>query len=189
MQIVAMIDRVYAALADYLTPGGDVGWRWELKNKVLRQAGLKIGQDVAVDRGFEWLAHAGAVTLADHVVIGRNVKIYNFSDVSIGSFCMFAGDVLIANGGHNTSTFEPFSGALSIGRGCWIGTGVKIVGADLEIGDNAVLGAGALVNKSVPPGAIVGGVPARILGYRQLPEKVWHLGGKWFSPFTFELVK
>ncbi|WP_197416661.1 acyltransferase [Herbaspirillum rubrisubalbicans] len=143
---------------------------------------------MAIDRGFEWLAQGGTVILEDHVVLGRNVKIYNFSNVSVGSFCMFAGEVLIANGGHDTSTFLPFSGNLSIGRGCWIGTGVKIVGADLEIGDNAVLGAGALVNKSVPPGAIVGGVPARILGYRELPEKVWHLGGRWFSPVTFELL-
>lgn len=184
-----MRDRFYSGLADLLTPSADNAWRWELKNRILRKAGLKVGRHVAIDRGFEWLGGGAEVVLEDYAVLGRNIKIYNFSEISIGKFCMFAGDVLMANGGHDVSSFVPFSGALRIGRGCWVGTGVKIVGPDLQIGDNAILGAGALVNKSVPAGAIVAGVPAKVIGYRELPEKVWHLGGKWFSPQTFELLE
>lgn len=52
-----------------------------------------------------------------------------------------------------------------IGNDCWIGSRVLIVGG-VSIGDGAVVLAGAVVSKSVPPYAIIGGVPAKILGYR-----------------------
>lgn len=183
-----MLTNFYKFMAEFATPEAHIPWRWELKNHVLRKLGLQIGQCVAIDNGFEWLARAGGLILHDYAVIGKNVRIYNFSDVIIGRFCMFAGDILIANGGHDKDSFEPFSGPIKIGNGCWIGTGAKIVGADLTIGDNAIIGAGALVNKDVPPCAIVAGVPAKIIGYRTLPDKVWHLGNTWFSPYTFKAV-
>ena len=49
----------------------------------------------------------------------------------------------------------------SIGNDVWIAHGVIIM-AGLTIGDGAVLGAGSIVTKDVPPYAIVGGAPARI---------------------------
>lgn len=52
-----------------------------------------------------------------------------------------------------------------IGNDCWIGYGVSIVGG-VSIGDGAVILANATVTKDVPSYAIVGGVPAKILGYR-----------------------
>lgn len=52
-----------------------------------------------------------------------------------------------------------------IGSDCWIGYGVSIV-AGVTIGDGAVVLANATVTKDVPPYAIVGGVPAKVMGYR-----------------------
>lgn len=163
-------------------------WRWLLKNQLLRFLGVKIGNSVAIGRGFEYL-NSGKLTVHDHASIGRNVKIYNFAEVSIGRFSMFASDILIANGGHDKDNFKPFSGPLSIGNGCWIGTGVRIIGANLHVGNNAIIGAGSLVVSDVPAAAIVAGVPAKVIGYRNLPDKVWHLGDTWFSPHTFESVE
>ena len=54
---------------------------------------------------------------------------------------------------------------VSIGNDCWIGSRVLIIGG-VSIGDGAVVLAGAVVSKSVPPYAVVGGVPAKVLGYR-----------------------
>ncbi len=52
-----------------------------------------------------------------------------------------------------------------IGSDCWIGAGALIV-SGVCVSDGAVVLAGAIVTKDVPPYAIVGGVPARIIGYR-----------------------
>lgn len=55
-----------------------------------------------------------------------------------------------------------------IGNDVWIGEGARIL-RSVTLGDGCVVGAGSLVTKSVPPYAVVAGVPAKILRYR-LPD-------------------
>ena len=57
-----------------------------------------------------------------------------------------------------------------IGNDVWIGSHVIILGG-IKIGDGAVVGAGAIVTRNVPPYAIVGGVPAKVIRYR-FPQDV-----------------
>ena len=52
-----------------------------------------------------------------------------------------------------------------IGNDVWIGHNVTII-AGITIGDGAIIGANALVTKDVPPFAIVGGDPAKVIRYR-----------------------
>ena len=58
-----------------------------------------------------------------------------------------------------------------IGNDCWIGYGVSII-SGVTIGDGAMVLAGAVVTKDVPPYAIVGGVPAKIISYRYSNEDI-----------------
>jgi len=53
---------------------------------------------------------------------------------------------------------------------------------------DTMVAAGAVVGNDVPGSAIVAGIPAKVIGYRFLPDKVWHLGNIWFSPNKFDLV-
>ncbi len=161
----------------------------KVRNTFLRKIGVAIEAGAGIDRDFDFMMNAGQISIGACSIIGIRNHFWNYCPITIGKYCMFAADVTLANGGHDKNTLEPFSGPISIGNGCWVGTGAKIVGVNLNIGDNAIIGAGALVIEDVPPCAIVAGVPARVIGYRTLPEKVWHLGNTWFSPHTFEEVK
>lgn len=75
-----------------------------------------------------------------------------------------------------------------IGNDCWIGSHVTLIGA-VEIHDGAVVLAHAVVTKDVPPYAIVGGVPAKVVGYRYddatirflLKTKWWNKDINWFK--------
>ena len=55
--------------------------------------------------------------------------------------------------------------SITIGDFVWFGNRVTVVG-NVTIGDGAIIAAGAVVTKDVPPYAIVGGNPAKILKYR-----------------------
>ena len=64
-----------------------------------------------------------------------------------------------------------FNPPIEIGNDVWIASNVVIL-PGVKIGDGAVLAAGAVVTKSVPPYAIIGGVPAKVIRYRFLPTIV-----------------
>lgn len=70
---------------------------------------------------------------------------------------------------------------VEIGNDVWIGEGAFIVGG-VRIADGAVVMAHAVVSKDVPPYAIVGGVPAKIIGYRYEEETIdFLLKIKWWN--------
>ena len=59
-----------------------------------------------------------------------------------------------------------------IGHDVWIGYGAKIMPSTTKIGNGAIIGAGAVVTKNVPPYAIVLGVPGTVKKYRFEPEHI-----------------
>lgn len=128
-------------------------------------------------------------SLADYSYVGKHSSLVH---AEVGKFCSIASDALIGMGTHTlnkistSSVFteakngtgqkwvsktevEPFR-KVKVGNDVWIGTRAMVMGG-VTIGDGAVVGAGAVVTKDVPPFAIVGGVPAKIIRYR-LPEEV-----------------
>ena len=68
-----------------------------------------------------------------------------------------------------------------IGNDCWFGSNVTLIGG-VEIHDGAVVLANAVVTKDIPPYAIVGGVPAKVIGYRYDDETIrFMLKCKWWN--------
>ena len=184
-----LVRRVAKVIADWRTPLATDFHSWEKKNFWLRMAGLDISREgVAISKGFQCLdGMEGNISIDRYAAIGHNLHLWSFGEVKIGQFCMIAAGVTISNGWHDKSTFEPSSGLVDIGPGCWIGVNVTIVG-NVHIGANSIVGAGALVNRDVPPNTIVAGVPARVIGVRNLPERVWHFGNIYFCPHRFEIL-
>lgn len=81
------------------------------------------------------------------------------------------------------------SSPLRIGNDVWLGHNAIIQPAVNVIGDGAVIGAGAVVNKDVPPYAVVVGNPGRVVRYRFAPETIERLlSEKWWERDIEELA-
>ena len=106
-----------------------------------------------------------------NIKIGKNVFINScccFQDqggIEIGDGTMIGHQVVIATINH---MLEPdlrqnmILKEVKIGKNVWIGSHATILGG-VRIGDNAVIAAGAVVNKDVPANTVFGGVPAHII--------------------------
>lgn len=66
----------------------------------------------------------------------------------------------------------PNGSPLIIGNDVWIGQDVTFSTSGISIGDGAIVAAGSLVTKDIPPYAIVGGVPAKLIKYRFSEEHI-----------------
>ena len=99
--------------------------------------------------------------------------VYGHGGVKIGNGVRIAAHTVVIPANHTPGRREqgPCDSRLSpraassIGDNVWIGAGARILDG-VQIGANAVVGAGSVVTRSVPAGATVAGVPARVIRQR-----------------------
>lgn len=133
-----------------------------------------------------------AIGLGTYGVGEQTVLLFRDDDrVVIGKYCSVAyGVTIVASGEHNYRGVANFpfaavlkgdvdrdtfsKGSVRVGNDVWIGANATIL-SGVAIGDGAVVAAGAVVTESVPPYAIVGGVPAKIIKYRFPVETIERL--------------
>lgn len=78
---------------------------------------------------------------------------------------------------------------LEIGNDVWIGDRVTILGGCRQIGNGAVIGAGAVVTGDVAPYSIVGGVPARLIRMRFGPRRIEAIeASRWWERSISDLI-
>ena len=183
-----MIERFYQACS---------GVRRRLRRQWLRWRGVHIGrgcwiQAIEIPRNPWDIVLADEVALDHHVVlltsgerraeprirIGAHTYINRFTmldaseSVVIGERCMIGPSCYITDHDHGTRAGQSVgsqpltSRKTRIGNDVWIGAGAIIL-KGVTIGDGAVIGAGAVVTADSPAGAVVIGVPGRIVGCRQ----------------------
>ncbi|MTH17533.1 CatB-related O-acetyltransferase [Flavobacterium sp. LC2016-01] len=138
-----------------------------LINKVLFDGNIIIGSNTTVN--------------------GPNTEFYSLDfPIKIGNFCSIARGTNIQEHNHDINCITTYfikyrifndkygadavsKGAIEIGNDVWIGTGSTIL-TGVKIGDGAVIAANAVVTNDIPPYAIAGGTPAKVLKYRFSPE-------------------
>ncbi|OGO02611.1 MAG: serine O-acetyltransferase, partial [Chloroflexi bacterium RBG_13_52_14] len=110
-----------------------------------------------------------AIEIHPGAVIGRRVFIDHGAGVVIGETAEIGDDVLIYQGVVlGGTTLEKKKRHPTLGNNVVIGAAAVLLGP-ITVGDGARVGANSVVVKSVPPGAVVVGVPARVVEDRQKP--------------------
>jgi acetyltransferase-like isoleucine patch superfamily enzyme len=94
---------------------------------------------------------------------GAYIAVFDGTTLEIGAGTIWACNICIQTADHIPGDLANYTKAsVKIGRNCWLANGVVIT-AGVELGDNVVVAANAVVTKSFPSNVIVAGVPAKII--------------------------
>lgn len=146
-----------------------------------RLAGIKIGRGSTIHTGARFYDPRN-ISIGEDSIIGEGVVLDGRDLLEIGSHVDIASEVMIYNSEHdvNDENFIAKNSPVKIGDYVFIGPR-SIILAGVTVGQGAILAAGAIVTKDVPPYAIVGGVPAKIIGERKNKDLHYKLGrARWF---------
>jgi len=156
-------------------PKARFGTRCDLRSGlhllILGRGAVRIGQSCVLDREMT-IECRGSLLVGPHTVFGHHVTIGVRDSVQIGANCLIAELVSIRDHDHGFHQFdvpmllqEPLSSPIVIEDDVWIASKATIT-RGVRIGRGAIVGANAVVTSDVPAGAIVGGIPARVIGQR-----------------------
>lgn len=162
--------------------------RW-LRHALRRARDGAVGANLAQQRR---LVRAGRMTVGPHTYGIPIVKAYDHDDARlvVGDYCSLSETAIVMIGGYHPidrvttyplrimwrlpgagrDGYPARRGDTVIGSDVWL-TQRSFVGGGVRVGDGAVVAAGAVVVRDVPPYAVVGGNPARVIRYRHSEEQ------------------
>lgn len=142
------------------------------RDTVIRKLFRKVGQNPVILPRF--ICDNGKnISVGNNFLINFNGVILDIAPVTIGDNVMIGPNTLITTVNHPLNAKErrnhmAIATPVTIGNDVWIGGNVTIL-PGVNIGDKAVIAAGAVVTKDVPANIVAGGVPARVI--KELPEE------------------
>ena len=116
--------------------------------KYARKLGVKVGENCEFYKDISWGSEPYLITIGDHVRITNGCR-----------FVTHDGGVWVLRNSKNLDKADIF-GRIKIGNNVHIGLN-SIIMPGVSIGNNCIVGCGAVVTKDVPDNTIVGGIPAR----------------------------
>ena len=110
------------------------------------------------------------IFIGNNCYIGKNCVFDAYTEIRVGQNCQIAQDCKFITGNHakikdrKPGKFDYDLAPIKIGKSVWIGFNVVVL-PGVEIGDNCIIGAGAVVTKSLANIKIITGIPAQISGF------------------------
>jgi len=145
-------------------------------------SGLNMPLDSNIYMGANFFNPSG-ITIGHDSLIGTNAFLDGRSPLTIGNHSSLASEVMIYNDEHNIHdpNYSNSFGPVTIGDYVFVGPRAIIL-PNIKIGDGAVIAAGAIVTKNIPPFEVWGGVPAQKISDRKLKNPHYKLGrAMWFQ--------
>ena len=105
------------------------------------------------------------IHVGEDVFINACCHFQDHGGVTLGDGCQIGHNVVFATLNHGLAPEERVStipAPIVLGKNVWVGSNATIL-QGVTIGDNSVIGAGAVVTKDVPANTVVGGVPAKFI--------------------------
>lgn len=139
-------------------------------------SGMKLPWDSTIHMGANFFNPQG-ITLGHDSIVGSGCFLDGRASLTIGSHSSLASEVMIYNDEHNihSANYENSFGPVTIGDYVFVGPR-SIILPNTTIGDGAIVAAGAVVTKGIPPYEVWGGVPAKKITDRQVKKLNYRLG-------------
>ncbi len=105
------------------------------------------------------------IRFGENVFVNACCHFQDHGGVTIGDNCQIGHSVVFATLNHGISPADrsnTYPAPIVLGRNVWVGSNATIL-QGVAIGDNAIIGAGAVVTHNVEANTIVGGVPAKVI--------------------------
>jgi len=146
-----------------------------------RLSGMKIGKGSTLHMGTRFY-NPENINIGEDSIIGENAVLDGRNRLTIGNHVDIATNVMIYNAQHDIKDqdFSAINAPVVIEDYVFIGPRAIIL-PGVMIKKGAVVGAGAVVTKNVEEGLVVGGVPAKEIGRREIKDLNYKLGrAAWF---------
>jgi acetyltransferase-like isoleucine patch superfamily enzyme len=139
-------------------------------------SGLKIGKGSVIHMWANFFDPAG-ISIGEDTIIGDHAFLDGRAPLTIGNHVDIASSVMIYNSEHDLEKpdFSAKTDPVEVGDYVFVGPRAIIL-PGVKIGKGAVVAAGAVVTADVPDFAIVGGVPAKVIGERKNKNPDYRLG-------------
>lgn len=133
---------------------------------ILKKIFGKMGKEVCVNTPF-WCDYGYNTEVGDYFFANHNCHILDGGKVTFGDHVFIAPNCTFTTAEHALDASQRNEGLevalpIKVGNNVWIGASVTVLGG-VTIGDNAVIGAGSVVTKDIPPSVIAVGVPCKVL--------------------------
>lgn len=157
----------------------------EKKARILHELFAEAGEGAYIQAPYHAMWGGRHVHLGRNVYINYNCTLVDDAHIYIGDGTMFAPNVTIVAASHPLSPKLRAEGygcnkPVRIGKNVWLASNVTVL-PGVHIGDNSVIGAGAVVTKDIPANVFAVGIPARVVRELGPDDDIYYDHGKLIS--------